>query len=66
MTQTNQVAVRWRKSTHSNGVGGECVEVATVSGHVLIRDSKDPAGPHLGITLEAARELINRVRGDQQ
>ncbi|MEU8341180.1 protein of unknown function [Actinomadura meyerae] len=63
MTQTNQVAVRWRKSTHSNGVGGECVEVATVSGHVLIRDSKDPEGPVLSLDLAAARGLMSRLRG---
>ncbi|MDG4763763.1 DUF397 domain-containing protein [Solwaraspora sp. WMMD406] len=37
----------WRKSTRSNAQG-MCVEVATnVPATVLVRDSKDPAGPAL-------------------
>lgn len=37
----------WRKSTRSNGQA-MCVEVATnVPATVLVRDSKDPAGPAL-------------------
>ncbi|QEV49913.1 DUF397 domain-containing protein [Streptomyces vinaceus] len=38
----------WRKSTHSGGDGGNCLEVA--DGHpgiVPVRDSKVPDGPHL-------------------
>ncbi|UZJ30006.1 DUF397 domain-containing protein [Streptomyces endophytica] len=38
----------WRKSSHSNGEGAECVEVA--DGHpglVPVRDSKVPQGPAL-------------------
>jgi Domain of unknown function (DUF397) len=38
----------WRKSSRSNGGGdGNCVEVAELPGRVVIRDSKDPAGPVL-------------------
>ncbi|MBY8845829.1 MULTISPECIES: DUF397 domain-containing protein [unclassified Streptomyces] len=33
----------WIKSSYSTGNGGECVEVATVPGAVLVRDSKRPA-----------------------
>ncbi|MGW3952740.1 DUF397 domain-containing protein [Streptomyces sp. NPDC004752] len=33
----------WRKSSYSGeGDGNECVEVATVSTHIAIRDSKTP------------------------
>ncbi|MEU1253619.1 DUF397 domain-containing protein [Streptomyces chartreusis] len=33
--------VRWRKSTYSNGDGGNCVEVADgVPGVIPVRDSK--------------------------
>lgn len=39
---------RWRKSTRSNGAGGDCVEVAdNLPGRILVRDSKDQAGPTL-------------------
>ncbi|MBH5337544.1 DUF397 domain-containing protein [Streptomyces pactum] len=41
----------WRKSTYSGGNGGQCVEVArnlaSASGLVPVRDSKDPEGPML-------------------
>ncbi|WP_282700911.1 DUF397 domain-containing protein [Streptomyces sp. CC219B] len=41
-------SVRWRKSSYSNGTGGECVEVAdTTSGVTPVRDSKNPQGPAL-------------------
>jgi predicted secreted Zn-dependent protease len=36
----------WRKSTRS-GAAGHCVEVANVPSAVLVRDSKDAAGPVL-------------------
>ncbi|MEV7868516.1 DUF397 domain-containing protein [Streptomyces sp. NPDC088124] len=39
---------QWRKSSYSNGAGGECVEVAsTGSTDVVIRDSKNVDGPRL-------------------
>jgi hypothetical protein len=37
---------RWRKSTYSDGNGGNCVEVATgLPGVVPVRDSKVTSGP---------------------
>lgn len=37
-------SLTWRKSTYSNGMGGDCVEVATgAPGVVPVRDSKAPA-----------------------
>jgi hypothetical protein len=42
---------RWVKSSYSGGNGGDCVELASLSGGgVAIRDSKDPSGPVLRIT----------------
>jgi hypothetical protein len=35
----------WRKSSFSNGTGGNCVEVHHGLG--AVRDSKNPAGPRL-------------------
>jgi hypothetical protein len=37
----------WRKSTHSGGDGGECVELAAASEAAHVRDSKAPHGPRL-------------------
>ncbi|WP_261718689.1 DUF397 domain-containing protein [Streptomyces sp. FZ201] len=35
---------RWKKSSYSNGSGGDCVEVAdNTPGVIPIRDSKNPA-----------------------
>lgn len=39
---------RWRKSTYSNGDGGNCVEVAPGNpGAIPVRDSKSHNGPVL-------------------
>jgi hypothetical protein len=39
---------RWRKSSYSGGTGGDCVEVADLSPHIAVRDSKTRAyGPAL-------------------
>ena len=65
MTSANVERVRWRKSSHSNGLGGECVELAALPGQVLVRDSKDPDGPRLALTPVAARELMDWVREEQ-
>lgn len=34
----------WRKSSHSGGEGGNCVEVARLAPEVGVRDSKDRTG----------------------
>lgn len=42
--------VTWRKATKSGENGGACVEIASVSGALAIRDSKDPDGPKVIIS----------------
>ncbi|MGW4438689.1 DUF397 domain-containing protein [Streptomyces sp. NPDC004596] len=37
--------LRWRRSSHSMGNGGNCVEVADTEHTVFVRDSKDLDGP---------------------
>ena len=39
--------MNWRKNSDSGNSGGNCTEVATVPGAVLVRDSKNPRGPVL-------------------
>ncbi|MFD3541658.1 DUF397 domain-containing protein [Streptomyces sp. NPDC058662] len=47
-------AATWRKSSYSNGTGGECVEVADgVVGAVPVRDSKVRDGAVLVVSARA-------------
>ena len=58
MTETN-----WRKSTYSSGQGGQCVEVASVPGHVAVRDTKDNGnGPVLRITPANWSRLVKSLK----
>ncbi|MER6519297.1 DUF397 domain-containing protein [Streptomyces sp. NPDC001553] len=52
---------RWFKSSYSNN-GGNCVEVATAHGEVLIRDSKNPGGSHLSLTRNGFAGLVVLAR----
>jgi hypothetical protein len=55
----------WRKSSYSGQVQN-CVEVAGgLPGRVAVRDSKDPDGAALVITLAAWRALGRRVKNDE-
>ena len=38
---------QWRKSSYSGSSGGDCVEVAGLTPHIAVRDSKNPVGPHV-------------------
>ncbi|MGK4584199.1 DUF397 domain-containing protein [Kitasatospora sp. HPMI-4] len=56
-------AATWRKSTYSNGDGGQCIEVADgFSGIVPVRDSKDPNGPALVFPAEAWSAFVAGVK----
>jgi hypothetical protein len=44
------VEVAWFKSSYSTNDGADCVEVSLSAATVLVRDSKDPEGPHLILT----------------
>lgn len=52
----------WRKSRRSGPNGGGCVEVAdNLPGRVLVRDSKDQAGPSLTFAPAAWRSFLATV-----
>lgn len=54
----------WRKSSHSNGDGGACVEVADgYPGIVPVRDSKNPEGPALIIPAAGWTTFVTAVKG---
>lgn len=53
----------WRKSSHSNGQGAECVEIADgFPGVVPVRDSKDPHGPALVFPTEGWKSFVSAVK----
>ncbi|WP_326557064.1 DUF397 domain-containing protein [Micromonospora sp. NBC_01796] len=55
----------WRKSTRSNGNGGNCVEIADNLPHTIgVRDSKDRHGPALTFTPTAWRAFLHTITRD--
>lgn len=55
--------VQWRKSTHSSGVNDEdCVELGRLSPGIGMRDSKDPDGGHLALSVAQFAGLIEQVK----
>ncbi|WP_043677060.1 DUF397 domain-containing protein [Streptomyces xylophagus] len=52
----------WRKSSYSNGTGGDCVEVRDdLPGVVPVRDSKVPHGPALLIPALAWAPFVHWI-----
>lgn len=52
----------WRKSSHSNSDGGNCVEVADgFAALVPVRDSKRPHGPALLVPAAAWRAFLHHA-----
>ncbi|WP_329176220.1 DUF397 domain-containing protein [Streptomyces decoyicus] len=53
----------WRKSSYSNGDGGDCVEVVDdLPGVVPVRDSKDSHGPALLFPAAAWSTFVTAVK----
>ena len=52
----------WRKSSYSGSNGGECVEVASADGSVLVRDTTARSGPALLFTADAWRAFTTAIR----
>lgn len=55
----------WRKSTYSNGSGGECVEVADLPSGRAVRDSKHPEGPILVFTKGGWQAFVQGIRAGE-
>ncbi|WP_055695562.1 DUF397 domain-containing protein [Streptomyces prasinopilosus] len=55
----------WRRSSHSDGNGGDCVEATyDFPGVVPVRDSKAAAGPVLVVGAAAWAEFVGAVAAD--
>ncbi|WP_406145083.1 DUF397 domain-containing protein [Streptomyces sp. NBC_01012] len=56
-------SVAWRKSSYSNGDGGNCVEVADgVPGLVPVRDSKTPDRTPLTFSAVRWSQFVDALR----
>lgn len=56
---------QWRKSTRSSGVNDEdCVELGRLAAgaRIGVRDSKDPDGGHLVLTVAAFVDLVEQIK----
>jgi hypothetical protein len=52
----------WRKSSYSANGGQDCVEAASASGAVLVRDTTDRDGATLSFPATAWRSFANSLR----
>ncbi|NJQ01869.1 DUF397 domain-containing protein [Streptomyces zingiberis] len=63
-SESTSPALRWRKSSYSNGAGGECLECATTGPAILVRDSKRPGGPALAFPSAGWGAFVAAVRSE--
>lgn len=52
----------WRKSTYSGGTGGNCVEVASAPGRVLVRDTQTPETVTLSVPAQTWQAFTRSLR----
>ncbi len=57
MTAPEPDGIAWHTSSYCAG-HGDCVEVASTPERILVRDSKDPDGPALGVPATAWRAFL--------
>ena len=53
-----ETAGNWRKSSYSGADGGECVEIASTTGTVVVRDTQDRSGYALNVPASAWRAFV--------
>lgn len=59
MENTNMT---WRKSTFSGGANNACVEVGTVQGKILVRDTTQREAGHLDVATGAWQTFVNGLK----
>lgn len=61
----SRLGPRWHHSTSSQGSDQTCVDVAVRDAQVLVRDSKDPAGPVLRFRFLEWQVFLRGVRAGE-
>ncbi|MCP2323549.1 hypothetical protein HDA40_002056 [Hamadaea flava] len=64
MENTQESPLSWRKSSRSQG-GANCVEVATTTDQIAIRDSKNPDGPTLTFQAQTWRDFVAGIQAGE-
>lgn len=59
---SDKPVVSWRKSSYSNGDGGDCVEVAQPDAGLFVRDSKRRQGPVVRVGPAAWEAFVAGLR----
>lgn len=60
--ENKDLTAQWRKSSFSNGGGNSCVETASSSGTVLVRDTTDRDGGTLAFSAGAWTVFLGTLR----
>ncbi|MFI1830726.1 DUF397 domain-containing protein [Streptomyces sp. NPDC020412] len=57
----------WFKSSYSSQDNGNCIEIADARAHggIAIRDSKNPTGPVLVVSIQAFADFVDARRDHQ-
>ncbi|MFF3617719.1 DUF397 domain-containing protein [Streptomyces sp. NPDC002467] len=63
MSEGGEHPLVWVKSSYTDT--GNCVEVATPADGILVRDSKRPAGPRVGLAPAAWSSLVEWAKTHQ-
>jgi hypothetical protein len=59
-------ALSWRKSSYSGNNGGNCVETASTTGAVMVRDTADRDGAELRFAPDAWRAFAASIKSTER
>lgn len=59
-----RVAIQWRKSSFSEDSDGNCLELASHEGQILLRESDEP-GVRVHVTPRALRTFLARAKAGE-
>jgi hypothetical protein len=64
LSAVERASLTWVKAEYS-GANGQCVEIASTTGKVAMRDSKDPDGPILVYTPGEFKAFLHGARNGE-
>ena len=64
LSESERRNLAWRKAQCST-INGQCVEIASTPGKIVMRDSKDPDGPILVYTLAEFNAFLEGARNGE-